>query len=165
MMHPTWELNVNQASLILTPCPGTKGVDLYQSLVQLKSQSADAIVTALSQKELSEKGLDDFGEQVQALGMQWYSLPIEDDCAPDANFSKQWEEVSPKLHQVVNDEGKVVMHCMGGSGRTGLLAANLLLELGWDLDTIYSQVKSLRPGAFTKQPQIDYVEALAKQFK
>jgi protein-tyrosine phosphatase len=49
---------------------------------------------------------------------------------------------------------------MGGSGRTGLLAAHILLERGWDLDTIKARVQALRPGAFTKPVQIDYVGQL-----
>lgn len=53
------------------------------------------------------------------------------------------------------------MHCMGGSGRTGLLAANLLLELDWPLEKIISEVQALRPGAFQKPVQVEYVQQLA----
>lgn len=40
MTHPTWELPVadSQASLVLTPCPGTKGTPLSESIAQLKAQ-------------------------------------------------------------------------------------------------------------------------------
>ena len=61
----------------------------------------------------------------------------------------------------MNQGGKLVLHCMGGSGRTGMLAAHLLLELGWDLDTIKKEVKVLRPGAFTKPVQIEYIDQVA----
>ncbi|EEY43727.1 predicted protein-tyrosine phosphatase [Vibrio mimicus VM223] len=49
---------------------------------------------------------------------------------------------------------------MGGSGRTGLLAAHLLLEKGWSLESIITQVQALRPGAFTKEVQVEYVQQL-----
>jgi protein-tyrosine phosphatase len=52
---------------------------------------------------------------------------------------------------------------MGGSGRTGLFAAHLLLEKGWSLDEIISRVQALRPGAFTKQVQVDYIKAVAEK--
>lgn len=36
MSHPTWQLDLDSGALVLTPCPGTKGVDLQTSLQQLK---------------------------------------------------------------------------------------------------------------------------------
>lgn len=55
MTHPTWELPVadNQASLVLTPCPGTKGTPLPESIAQLKAQGVSAVVTALSMRKWS----------------------------------------------------------------------------------------------------------------
>ena len=157
--HPAWELQIldGHSALVLTPCPGTKQVDLITSLKQLKAQGVQAIVTALSFDEMAEAGVAQLPEQTKQLGMHWFHLPIEDDCAPDEIFASQWEQVSPELHKVINQGGKLVLHCMGGSGRTGILAAHLLLELGWDLETIKSEVKALRPGAFTKSLQIEYI--------
>ncbi|MGF1747327.1 tyrosine-protein phosphatase [Vibrio cionasavignyae] len=163
-MHPTWELSVNEAALVFTPCPGTKGVSLQESLAQLKTQGVTIIVTALDNSEMSEKGVSELGNAAQVLGMQWFQTPIEDDKAPGEAFAAQWSAISPTLHQAIKSGEKIAMHCMGGSGRTGLLAANLLLELGWDLATIRKEVQALRPGAFTKSPQIDYVEKLAATF-
>ncbi len=164
IMHPTWELNVDNAALVLTPCPGTKDVSLDESLAQLKQQGVTVVVTALEDAEMRNKGVSELGEKIQALGMKWYQTPIEDDRAPGEDFATLWKSISPALHQALQANEKIAMHCMGGSGRTGLLAANLLLEKGWDLQTIRREVQALRPGAFTKQPQIDYVEALAATF-
>ncbi|MUK76342.1 phosphatase [Aliivibrio fischeri] len=163
MTHPTWELPVTgtNGTLILTPCPGTKGVDLIASLEQLKAQGVEAVATALSLDELTEKGVGALGEEVQRLGMKWFYLPIEDDCAPGDEFAEQWATATSELQQVLVNNDKVAMHCMGGSGRTGLLAAHLLLDLGWDLDVIKQQVQALRPGAFTKLVQIEYIDAVA----
>ncbi len=52
---------------------------------------------------------------------------------------------------------------MGGSGRTGLLAAHVLLEKNWSLNEIVPQVQALRPGAFTKPLQVEYIEQFATQ--
>ena len=47
MQHPFTELTLNPvtsatAALLFTPCPGTKGVDIRQSLQQLKDAGAKA---------------------------------------------------------------------------------------------------------------------------
>ncbi|MEZ8633322.1 cyclin-dependent kinase inhibitor 3 family protein [Vibrio lentus] len=162
-VHPTWQLDLKTGALVLTPCPGTKGADLDASLAQLKAQGVEAIVTALDSEELASKNVSKLGEKAQALGMQWFQIEIEDDCAPGVDFAEKWQAASPALHQVVDNGGKVAMHCMGGSGRTGLLAAHLLLEMSWDLSKIVQEVQSLRPGAFTKSIQVDYIQGVAAQ--
>ncbi|OEF26107.1 dual specificity protein phosphatase family protein [Vibrio rumoiensis] len=165
MTHPTWQLPLNEqgSGLVLTPCPGTKGVELEASLQQLKAQGVSVVVTALNDEELHEKSVNDLGKQVQALGMKWFQLVIEDDRAPDANFALEWNAASPSIHAALKQGEKVAMHCMGGSGRTGLLAAHALLELNWPLDRIISEVQALRPGAFTKPVQVDYIKQVAGQ--
>ncbi len=163
MTHPTWQLNVDSGALVLTPCPGTKDVDLVTALTQLKQQGVEAIVTALGAQELASKGVSDLGEKAQKLGMKWFQIEIEDDCAPGAEFAAKWKQASPELHQVIDNGGKVAMHCMGGSGRTGLLAAHLLLEKDWQLDDIVREVQALRPGAFTKSVQVDYIQQAAEK--
>ncbi|HAS63464.1 MAG TPA: phosphatase [Vibrio sp.] len=162
MTHPTWQLDVEQGALILTPCPGTKDASLQNSLEQLKAQGVQAVVTALDDHELAEKNVAQLGSLTQELGMQWFQIEIEDDCAPDASFAAKWQAASPTLQEIVNQGGKVAMHCMGGSGRTGLLAAHLLLERDWALADIVSQLQALRPGAFTKPVQLDYIEQVAQ---
>ncbi|WP_200904247.1 phosphatase domain-containing putative toxin [Vibrio sp. VPAP30] len=161
MTHPTWQLDVENGALVLTPCPGTKGVELEASLAQLKEQGVEAIVTALDDAELASKDVSELGAKAQQLGMQWFQIEIEDDCAPGAEFAAKWQAASPELHKIVDNGGKVAMHCMGGSGRTGLFAAHLLLEKLWKLEDIVREVQALRPGAFTKPVQLEYITAVA----
>ncbi|KDM89779.1 dual specificity protein phosphatase family protein [Photobacterium galatheae] len=162
MTHPTWSLPITDTcSLVLTPCPGTKGVSLSDSLAQLKAQGVQAVVTAINAQEMAEKDVAELGQLVVRTGMLWAHTPIEDDAAPGAEFTAQWQAVSPHLHTVIEQGGDIALHCMGGSGRTGLLAAHLLLELGWPLPRIIEAVQALRPGAFTKAVQVDYIHQVA----
>ncbi|BDU38955.1 cyclin-dependent kinase inhibitor 3 family protein [Vibrio nigripulchritudo] len=161
MTHPTWNLDLESGGLVLTPCPGTKGVALEASLQQLKDEGVQAVVTALDNAELASKVVSDLGEITEKLGMKWFQIEIEDDCAPSDAFTAKWQKASPELHKILNQGGKVALHCMGGSGRTGLFAAHLLLEKGWELADIIREVQALRPGAFTKPVQVDYIERVA----
>lgn len=162
MSHPTWQLELESGALVLTPCPGTKDVALQASLEQLKEQGVQAVVTALDNAELAAKNVSELGDITQQLGMKWFQIEIEDDCAPDEVFATKWQQASPELHAILARGGKVAMHCMGGSGRTGLFAAHLLLEKEWALDDIVREVQALRPGAFTKPVQVEYIERVAQ---
>ncbi len=162
MTHPTWELPVeNGATLVLTPCPGTKGVPLTDSIKQLKEQGVTVIVTALSLDEMQAASVGNLPQEVEKAGILWLNAPIEDDCAPDEAFLHNWQLMLPALLDAVDKGEKIALHCMGGSGRTGLLAAHLLLEKGWQLTDIITKVQALRPGAFTKAVQIDYIHQFA----
>ncbi|MGR5238505.1 cyclin-dependent kinase inhibitor 3 family protein [Vibrio alfacsensis] len=162
MSHPTWQLDLETGALILTPCPGTKGVELQASLEQLKAQGVEAVVTALDNSELAAQDVSELGEITQQLGMKWFQIEIEDDCAPNEEFAAKWQQASPELHAILAKGGKVAMHCLGGSGRTGLFAAHLLLEKDWALEDIVREVQALRPGAFTKPVQVEYIERVSQ---
>lgn len=163
--HPTYELPVNDSALVLTPCPGTKSLGLQASLEQLRDQGVKAIVTLITDEEMKAKNVTNLGTSARELGIRWYHLAIEDDCMPDEDFATGWAEASPELHQVLKDGGKVAIHCMGGSGRTAMVTAHLLLEKGWELPQIVEQVKNLRPGAFTAPGQLEYVKSVATEMQ
>ncbi|MEZ8140849.1 phosphatase [Enterovibrio norvegicus FF-162] len=163
MTHPIWELPVETGALILTPCPGTKGTPLKESLEQLKAQGVTVIVTAINHAEMAKKGVTELSDCAEQVGIAWFHAPIEDDEVPEAVFVQSWQQCQPRLHQAIANGEKVALHCMGGSGRTGLMAAHLLLERGWELDDIIREVQALRPGAFTKQVQMDYIRDFVSQ--
>jgi protein-tyrosine phosphatase len=163
--HPTYELPVDDSALLLMPCPGTKGPGLQASLEQLRDQGVKAIVTLITDEEMKEKNVTTLGTNAGELGIRWYHFSIEDDRVPDENFATGWAEASPELHQVLKDGGKVAIHCMGGSGRTGMVTAHLLLEKGWELTQIVQIVKYLRPGAYTAPGQLEYVESIATKLQ
>ncbi len=164
MTHPIWQLPItDQAALVLTPCPGTKQADLTASIDQLKAQGVTVVVTALDQQEMQQHGVEQLPQEVQKAGLLWLHAPIADDCAPDEAFHTRWQQISPLVHQALDSGEKVALHCMGGSGRTGLLAAHVLLEKDWPLATIIAEVQALRPGAFTKSVQVDYIHQVANQ--
>ncbi len=160
--HPTWELAVNDSALVLMPCPGTKDVSLDDTLAQLKNEGVVAIVSATTHEEFEKKAIPMFGDAVAEHGMKWFHLPIEDDAVPDESFERGWESSSSEILELLK-AGKVALHCMGGSGRTGLLAARVLLELDWSLEDIVTEVKALRPGAFSKPEQKEYISKIAQQ--
>ena len=48
------------------------------------------------------------------------------------------------------------MHCKGGSGRTGLVIALLMIQLGFDKQEIIIKVQSIRAKSLKHPVQIDF---------
>ena len=56
--------------------------------------------------------------------------------------------------------GNIVIHCLGGLGRTGLVACKLLTEQGIPAASALEQVRAARPGAVETPEQEAYVLSL-----
>ena len=55
---------------------------MQASLKTLQAAGADAVVTMMPDAELSEFKADSLPAECAALGLAWFQLPVEDDCAP-----------------------------------------------------------------------------------
>ena len=149
--HPFWSLEVPRldGQLLLTPCPSTQQVPAPQALSQLQLAGARALITLVTTDELEALGLSRLGAEANARGMGWFHLPIADDEAPDADFEQAWRRLLPELIALLRDGKQVAIHCRGGSGRTGLVAAALLMALGQPQSEAMAAVRARRPKAFT----------------
>lgn len=163
MSHPFDCLPIDQtsrASLMFTPCPGTKGESLQESLETLKNAGATALITLMPASELITHQAQALGEYCQATGLAWFHCPIEDDHAPQADFAEAWQLVGPIVHQMLSAGKIVAIHCKGGSGRTGLMASQILVERGQDKLSVKSKIQTLRPYALTLAPHLAYFNNL-----
>jgi ADP-ribosyl-[dinitrogen reductase] hydrolase len=100
-------------------------------------------------------------ESVRAAGMDFIHLPIRDLQAPGPDFETAWREAGPALHARLDRGEAILVHCRGGRGRAGTVAARLLIERGLTPDAAIDAVRSARPGAIETAPQLAYVRALA----
>lgn len=161
MSHPYDELVLEgAAALIFTPCPGTKGESLYASLVTLKQAGASGIITLMPKAEMKRNAVTNLADLCAELGLAWFQCPIEDDHAPQADFASAWQQYGAAVHQLLKDGKKVAIHCKGGSGRTGLMAAQIMIERGVDKERVKQRVQALRPYALTLKPHEEYFNAL-----
>lgn len=68
-------------------------------------------------------------------------LPIEDFSVPDATFMESWELRRPALFEELAGGGTVAVCCQYGAGRSGLIAAYILIESGVPADQAITQVR------------------------
>ncbi len=159
--HPFWKLPLNNGSLTLTPCPGTQEVSLESSLTQLKEAGVTALITLLSDQEIENAGLERFFEAIEKVGLDSFHLPVPDDDLPGETFENQWQALLPEIEKHLHENNSIAIHCMGGSGRTGLIAGRLMLNQGFAPEEIISQIRALRPKAFSMDVQKHYLHAFA----
>ncbi len=135
--------------LALAPRP--RGGDwLEDEMAAWRRAGINTVLSLLTPEEEQDLELKREAREAKARGMKFASLPI-----PDRQVPTSESEVSATLDRLDADlaAGKnVVVHCRQGIGRTGLVAACLLITKGL---TPEAAVKTLSTARGTPVPETD----------
>jgi len=151
----------------MTLCPGRhdiyaifgdRGRDLNSDLKVINDWEARALVSLIEAKEMEIYGVADLPGKVAALGIEYVHLPVVDMDIPDAAFDILWLDSGKKLRSYLRSGQRIVLHCLAGLGRTGMIAAKLLIELGIEQDEAIRMVRTARPGTIQTMFQELYVK-------
>jgi protein-tyrosine phosphatase len=122
-----WIGGVWRGKLAVGPRP--RGGDWLQNDVATwKRANIDTVLSLLTADEEREMDLPEEANAVSAQGMHFASFPIEDRNVPlsEAEFAY----VLDRLLGDLSDGKNVLVHCRQGIGRSGLVAACLLVRKG-----------------------------------
>ena len=153
----------------ITFCPGKRqdsafsGVwrrDLKMDIAVIRSWQAEAVLTLVTATELQNLHVQELGTCVQEDGMAWFHLPIVDVSIPAQSWEVLWANARTTVHDILARQGRVVVHCKGGLGRAGTIAARILVERGVPAETAMAAVRAVRPGAIETHEQEDYVRSV-----
>lgn len=158
----------------LSLCPGKQqtgalsGVwarDLTEDMVRIRNWGAELVVTLIEPQELIELQVEHLPEEVMRLGMQWCHLPIRDRYPPGPSFERDWPQALARIGALLSTGKRIFVHCKGGLGRAGTLAACLLVESGMSADEAIHAVRTARPKAIETVLQEWYVANYRPQLR
>jgi hypothetical protein len=135
--------------------------DLAADVDAIAAWGARLVVTLVEPAELVALRVPDLGAEVLNRGLDWRHLPIADYSVPDALFEWQWRTHGRDIRSTLRAGGDVVVHCKGGLGRAGMIAARLLAELGLPAGAAIREVRRVRKGAIETSGQLAAVRATA----
>ena len=108
--------------------------DLSTDLDAVVSWNAKIVVTLIEPHEFELLGVPGLGDGIRRRGIEWRHLPIRDVSVPDERFERAWPRQSRELRERLRARDNVLVHCRGGLGRAGMIAARLLVDEGVDPD-------------------------------
>ncbi len=131
--------------------------DLSADLDAIGAWGARLVLTLNEPAELAALKVPHLGEEVRRRGLDWRHLPIADYSIPTDAFEKQWETHGRDIRALLRSGGDVLVHCKGGLGRAGMIAARLLVELGMTPQEAIREVRRARRGAIETPGQVAVV--------
>jgi protein-tyrosine phosphatase len=111
----------SHGKLGMTILPGRRdrGRNLTDDIQQLKDDNTKSVLSLITVDELSIYGVSNLESEYKKAGIEYRNLPIVDQKIPDKeglNQTLSWIDEQLKI-------GNVVLHCVGGLGRSGVVAA------------------------------------------
>jgi ADP-ribosyl-[dinitrogen reductase] hydrolase len=149
----------------MTLCPGKRAAsafagewerDLDADLAVVAHWGADVVVSLMEPHEFVQLGVPELAGRIPA-GIAHLVLPIVDGGVPSGTWERAWIKEGPRLRERIALGGSILIHCRGGLGRTGLVAARLLVEFGEEPARAMRRVRAARPDAIENRRQEEYV--------
>jgi len=131
--------------------------DLGIDLDTIHAWGATLVLTLVEPAELASLKVPQLGHEVRRRGIDWLHLPIADYSIPSAAFEQDWITRGHEIREILRNGDDVLVHCKGGLGRAGMIAARLLVELGMDPEQAIHAVRHVRKGAIETPAQLAVV--------
>jgi len=156
-------------SLAMSACPGLTN----RSIANKSSLEADVstissyriltVISLMETQELQRAGAKNLSYYLGKKNISWHQLQVGEFGAPSIAAIHQWRRLLKPLIMTLESGGNVLIHCLEGNGRTGVMTACLLKALGLSGEAAIAQVRRARQGVFQTSLQEDYVLSFRPQ--
>ncbi len=144
---------VGAGILALAPMPGHDN-SYPEDLHHLRQWTPSLVISLATQQELANYSVQQLGADLQERGTRWVHLPLADMGVPDARFLEHWPRISRQARHALEGGGRVLLHCVAGCGRSGMVALRLMIESGEDPEPALTRLRLLRPCAIETDAQM-----------
>ena len=149
--------------MTISSCPGyckengTSDERQSTHLDVMQSLGVGQVVALTPDDELDRLGLADMPRRIIDSGIAWLQVPVVNFSTPEADqldaFMAAMAEVKAKL-----DQGQhILVHCRGGTGRAGKVAAVMLIHYGIAPDDAITMIRQQREGCIQTEEQEQFV--------
>ena len=127
-----------------------------------RGSGLDVVVSLLEKDEEAELELSHEGDVAQSKGVQFISFPIPDRGVPAS--TKDALALLGRIAAALAEGKNVAIHCRQGIGRSGLLAAGVLMASGTSVDKALAIVSAARGLTVPETPaQHEWIKHLPRE--
>jgi protein-tyrosine phosphatase len=139
-MPPFW-IQTDKARVAIVPRP--RGGDwLEVDIEALRADGIDVLVSALSQEEVYELGLEGEAIECAAKGIEFITFPITDRGLPESR--SEFAGLTDSLSDRIREGKSIGAHCRAGIGRSSVIIASVLAKCGLSADEAFERIAASR---------------------
>lgn len=146
------ELAAGGGRLGLCPMPGAAG-DYGRDLGSVLRWAPQMVVTMATAAELHVVA-GSLPADLAHEGIAWRHLPVADFAHRSTALTLDWPRVSAEAHAILAAGGRVLFHCRGGCGRSGMAVLRLMVEAGEAPEAALARLRDVRPCAVETEAQL-----------
>jgi ADP-ribosyl-[dinitrogen reductase] hydrolase len=124
---------------------------------------AELVVSVMEEKELRALCIPSLSSAVGFRGMGWLHVPVVDGGVPKDDLT--WLHALRLVRARLLEGRTVIVHCMGGLGRTGTFVAAVLISFGDAPASAIEKVRTARPGAIETRAQEHFVMTFNERWR
>ena len=137
--------------------PGRFGA-YSQDMTALRDWKPDLVLSMTKRHELERAGAADFATDLALFACDWLHLPIADFEAPTGETLANWPAASACARKVLTSGGRVLVHCFGGCGRSGMAIVRILVEMGEPSEKALARLRAVRACAVETEAQMSWAK-------
>lgn len=139
--------------LAISPMPG-RTRHYAADWQRLLDWAPDLVVSMTTQAELAVRGAGTLGDDLAQAGIAWRHMPVTDFGVPDSEIAAVWPEFRAQAMGALAGGSKVLVHCMGGCGRSGMVVLRLMIAAGESPKDALIRLRKVRPCAVETDEQM-----------
>ena len=148
-----YPLECHGGTLAIAPMPGRTrhyGTDR----TALLAWAPGLVISMTTRAEFDRKGAGPLGADLAAAGIGWRHLPVGDYGVPTPQVAALWPEAEAAALAELSRGGRVLVHCFGGCGRSGMAALRLMIAAGEAPGAALGRLRAVRPCAVETPEQL-----------
>ena len=139
----------------IAPLPGRDGY-ADEDLAHLHDWKPALVISLTTTAEHATQGMTHLGAALQDRGTRWMHFPVTDMSVPEPVQADDWAELEQTALAALRGGGRVLLHCLGGSGRSGMAALRQMIQAGEAPNTALARLRAIRPCAVETEAQMDW---------
>lgn len=154
---------ITSGKIGLTILPGRQDYSraIDEDLKQLKSYKVGTVIPLITDDEFDHFGVSDLMKKYNEYEFNVKRLPIMDQLV---SSEQEMKDLVSFIDKQLKNNDRILLHCVGGLGRSGLVAACYLKYKGLNTDQAIASVRKTRgPRAVESKVQEEFVKNI--QFK
>ncbi|WP_425043142.1 protein-tyrosine phosphatase family protein [Primorskyibacter sp. S87] len=148
-----FELPVGGGTLAFSAMPGSSG-DYAADLQKILKWRPALVISMTTETENTNAGIGQIARDLKDC--MWVNFPVPDYGIPIGAADREWCGLGESARRHLHQGARVLVHCKGGCGRSGMIVLRLMIESGEALGPALSRLRVIRPCAVETEAQLTW---------